>query len=32
VIGRPLHYQQIPPEAARQGMVARGFPEPFVAP
>jgi uncharacterized protein YbjT (DUF2867 family) len=31
VIGRPLRYQEIPPEAAAQGMIARGFPEPFVA-
>jgi uncharacterized protein YbjT (DUF2867 family) len=30
VIGRPLRYQEIPPEAARQGMVQHGFPEPFV--
>jgi uncharacterized protein YbjT (DUF2867 family) len=30
VIGRPLRYQEIPPEAAKQGMVAHGFPEPFV--
>ena len=30
VIGRPLRYQEIPPEVAKQGMVARGFPEPFV--
>jgi uncharacterized protein YbjT (DUF2867 family) len=30
VIGRPLRYQEIPPEVATQGMVARGFPEPFV--
>ncbi len=30
VIGRPLRYQEIPPEVARQGMVERGFPEPFV--
>jgi len=30
VIGRPLRYQKIPPEVARQGMVERGFPEPFV--
>jgi len=28
VIGRPLRYQEIPPEAARQGML--GFPEGFV--
>jgi uncharacterized protein YbjT (DUF2867 family) len=26
VIGRPLRYQEIPPEAAKQGMVQRGFP------
>jgi uncharacterized protein YbjT (DUF2867 family) len=30
VIGRPLRYQEIPPEAAEQGMVQHGFPEPFV--
>jgi uncharacterized protein YbjT (DUF2867 family) len=30
VIGRPVCYQEIPPEAARQGMVQRGFPAPFV--
>jgi uncharacterized protein YbjT (DUF2867 family) len=30
VIGRPLRYEEIPPEAAKQGMVQRGFPEPFV--
>jgi uncharacterized protein YbjT (DUF2867 family) len=30
VIGRRLRYQEIPPEVARQGMVAHGFPEPFV--
>jgi uncharacterized protein YbjT (DUF2867 family) len=30
VIGRPLRYQEIPPEAAEQGMVQRGFPKPFV--
>jgi uncharacterized protein YbjT (DUF2867 family) len=30
VIGRPLGYQEIPPEAAWKGMVAHGFPEPFV--
>jgi uncharacterized protein YbjT (DUF2867 family) len=29
-IGRPLRYQEIPPEAARQAMVAHGFAEPFV--
>ncbi|MGH3326461.1 MAG: NAD(P)H-binding protein [Streptomycetales bacterium] len=28
--GRPLRYQEIPPQAAKQGMVAHGFPEPFV--
>jgi uncharacterized protein YbjT (DUF2867 family) len=31
VIGRPLHYQEIPPQAAGQGMIAHGFPEPFVS-
>ncbi len=30
VIGRPLRYQEIEPEAAKQGMVQHGFPEPFV--
>jgi uncharacterized protein YbjT (DUF2867 family) len=30
VIGRSLLYQEVPPEAARQGMVANGLPEPFV--
>jgi uncharacterized protein YbjT (DUF2867 family) len=30
VIGRPLRYQEVPPEAAKQGMIARGMPEPFV--
>jgi uncharacterized protein YbjT (DUF2867 family) len=30
VIGRPLRYQEISPEAAKQGMVEHGFPEPFV--
>ncbi len=30
VIGRPLRYQELPPEAARQGMVQQGIPEPFV--
>ncbi|MEV1249284.1 NAD(P)H-binding protein [Nonomuraea sp. NPDC050022] len=30
VIGRPLRYQEIPPEAAAQGMISRGFPQPFV--
>ena len=30
VIGRPLRYQELPPEAARQGMVAQGLREPFV--
>jgi uncharacterized protein YbjT (DUF2867 family) len=29
-IGRPLRYQEIPPEAASQGMVQQGIPEPFV--
>jgi uncharacterized protein YbjT (DUF2867 family) len=31
VIGRPLRYQEIEPEAATQGMIANGFSEPFVA-
>jgi uncharacterized protein YbjT (DUF2867 family) len=30
VLGRPLRYQEIPPKMATQGMVAHGFPEPFV--
>ncbi len=30
VIGRPLRYQEITPEAARQAMAASGIPEPFV--
>jgi uncharacterized protein YbjT (DUF2867 family) len=30
VLGRSLRYQEIRPEAATQGMVARGIPEPFV--
>ncbi|MET9340898.1 NAD(P)H-binding protein [Nonomuraea sp. NPDC003804] len=29
-IGRPLTYTEIPPEAAAQGLIARGLPEPFV--
>ena len=29
-IGRPLRFQEISPEAARQGMVQYGLPEPFV--
>jgi uncharacterized protein YbjT (DUF2867 family) len=29
-IGRPLRYQEIPPEAAKHGMVQQGIPEPFV--
>jgi uncharacterized protein YbjT (DUF2867 family) len=30
VVGRPLRYQEVPPEAATQGMVQHGFPGPFV--
>jgi hypothetical protein len=30
VLGRPLRYQEVPPEAAGQGMTASGLPEPFV--
>lgn len=30
VLGRQLHYQEIPPEAAMRGMVQHGLPEPFV--
>jgi uncharacterized protein YbjT (DUF2867 family) len=28
-LSRPLRYQEIPPQAVTQGMVANGFPEPF---
>jgi uncharacterized protein YbjT (DUF2867 family) len=30
VLGRPLRYQELPPEAAKQGMIAQGLPGPFV--
>ena len=30
VLGRPLRYQELPPQAAKQGMIAQGLPEPFV--
>jgi uncharacterized protein YbjT (DUF2867 family) len=30
VLGRPLRYQELPPKAATQGMLAQGLPEPFV--
>jgi uncharacterized protein YbjT (DUF2867 family) len=30
VLGSPLRYQELPPEAAEQGMVQQGLPEPFV--
>ncbi|WP_406316531.1 NAD(P)H-binding protein [Streptosporangium sp. NBC_01639] len=30
VIGRPLRYQEIPPEAFEQSMIQRGLPKPFV--
>jgi uncharacterized protein YbjT (DUF2867 family) len=30
VIGRPLRYEEIPPEVAEHGMLQHGFPEPFV--
>src|SRR5262249_9696558 len=30
VIGRPLRYREIPAQVAAQGMVQRGFSEPFV--
>lgn len=30
VLGRPLRYQEIPPDVAAEGMVGRGFPAPFV--
>ena len=29
MIGRPLRYQEIPPETAKQGTVGLGFPETF---
>jgi uncharacterized protein YbjT (DUF2867 family) len=31
VIGRPLRFEEVPPEAAARGLVAHGFPEAFVA-
>jgi uncharacterized protein YbjT (DUF2867 family) len=31
VIGRPLRFEEVPPEAAARGLVAHGFPETFVA-
>jgi uncharacterized protein YbjT (DUF2867 family) len=30
MLGRPLRYQELPPELARQGMIQQGLPEPFV--
>ncbi|MBO0511418.1 NAD(P)H-binding protein [Streptomyces beijiangensis] len=30
VIGRPLRYEEVPPEIAAKGMVQHGVPEPFV--
>jgi uncharacterized protein YbjT (DUF2867 family) len=30
VTGRPLRFEEVPPEAAAQGMIAHGLPEPFV--
>ena len=30
VLGRPLRYQELPPEVAKQGMIQQGIPEPFV--
>ncbi|MFI6502371.1 NAD(P)H-binding protein [Nonomuraea typhae] len=30
VVGRTLSYAEVPPEAAAQGWIARGMPEPFV--
>jgi uncharacterized protein YbjT (DUF2867 family) len=30
VLGRPLRYQEIPPEAAKHGMLQHGLPAPFV--
>jgi uncharacterized protein YbjT (DUF2867 family) len=29
-LGRPIKFEEIPPEAARQAMLAQGFPEGFV--
>ena len=29
MIGRPLRYQEIPPETTKQGMVGLGFPKAF---
>lgn len=31
VIGRPLRFQEVPPEAAARGLVANGVPEPLAA-
>jgi uncharacterized protein YbjT (DUF2867 family) len=31
VLGRPLSFEEIPPQAAQQGMIAHGLPEPFVS-
>ena len=30
VLDRPLRFQELPPEAAKQGMIQQGIPEPFV--
>ena len=30
VLGRPLRYQELPPEVAKQGMIRQGIPEAFV--
>jgi uncharacterized protein YbjT (DUF2867 family) len=30
VLGRPLRYQELPPEVAKQGMIQQGIPEAFV--
>jgi hypothetical protein len=30
VIGRPLRYEEIPPQAAEHGVLQHGFPAPFV--
>jgi uncharacterized protein YbjT (DUF2867 family) len=30
VLGRPLRFQELPPQAAAQGMIANGLPGPFV--
>jgi uncharacterized protein YbjT (DUF2867 family) len=32
VLGRPLRHRELPPEAATQGMLAQGLPEPLSRP